>query len=146
MVNKKYNIGYTTGVFDLFHIGHLNLLRNAKEYCDFLIVGVTSDELVSYKNKSAVIPFKERIEIVENIKFVDKVVCQSDMDKMSAWNRLKFDVMFVGDDWKGTAKWNKIEASFAKVNVDIIYFPYTKGTSSTLINKTLLDLRAKSIK
>ena len=134
-------VGYTTGVFDLFHIGHLNLLRKAKEKCDILIVGVTTDELVSYKNKSAVIPFKERLEIVANIKFVDKVVPQINMDKMAVWNQLKFDVMFVGDDWKGTDKWNKIEADFAKINVDIVYFPYTKGTSSTLINKTLLDLR-----
>tara|TARA_B100000780_G_scaffold248239_1_gene193503 strand:- start:68 stop:508 length:441 start_codon:yes stop_codon:yes gene_type:complete len=141
VVSKKYKIGYTTGVFDLFHVGHLNLLKKAKEHCELLIVGVTSDELVSYKNKSAVIPFEERIEIVANIKVVDKVLCQSNMDKMSMWKHLKFDVMFVGDDWKGTDKWNKIEAMFAELNVDIVYFPYTKGTSSTLINNTLLNLR-----
>ena len=146
MVRSKNRVGYATGVFDLFHIGHLNLLRKAKEQCEILIVGVTSDELVSYKTKSAVIPFEERIEIVANIKFVDKVVCQSDMDKMSMWNRLKFDVMFVGDDWKGTDKWNNIEAIFAKVNVDIVYFPYTKGTSSTLINNTLNELRLSNAK
>lgn len=140
---KKYNVGYTTGVFDLFHIGHLNVLRNAKSYCNKLIVGVTDDELVRYKNKKSVIPFDERIEIVKHINFVDQVVCQSNMDKMSMWNKLKFDVMFVGDDWKGTDKWNKIEAQFSKINVDLIYFPYTKGTSSTLINSTLESLRKK---
>lgn len=140
---KKYNVGYTTGVFDLFHIGHLNVLRNAKSYCNKLIVGVTDDKLVRYKNKKAVIPFDERIEIVKHINFVDQVVCQSNMDKMSMWSKLKFDVMFVGDDWKGTDKWNKIEAQFSKINVDLIYFPYTKGTSSTLINTTLESLRKK---
>jgi len=138
---KKYNVGYTSGVFDLFHIGHLNVLRNAKSYCNKLIVGVTDDELVRYKNKNSVIPFIERIEIVKHIDFVDEVVCQSDMNKMSMWRKLKFDVMFVGDDWKGTDKWNDIEAQFSKINVDLIYFPYTKGTSSTLINNTLKNLR-----
>ena len=140
---KKYNVGYTSGVFDLFHVGHLNVLRNAKSYCNKLIVGVTDDELVRYKNTKSVIPFDERIEIVKHINFVDEVVCQSNMDKMSMWNKLKFDVMFVGDDWKGTDKWNKIEAQFSKINVDLIYFPYTKGTSSTLINSTLESLRKK---
>jgi glycerol-3-phosphate cytidylyltransferase len=138
---KKYNIGYTSGVFDLFHIGHLNVLRNAKTHCNKLIVGVTDDELVRYKNKKSVIPFVERIEIVKHIDFVDEVVCQSDMNKMSMWRKLKFDVMFVGDDWKGTDKWNNIEEQFSKINVDLIYFPYTKGTSSTLINSTLENLR-----
>ena len=138
---KKYNVGYTSGVFDLFHIGHLNVLRNAKTHCKKLIVGVTDDELVRYKNKKSVIPFVERIEIVKHIDFVDEVVCQSDMNKMSMWRKLKFDVMFVGDDWKGTDKWNNIEEQFSKINVDLIYFPYTKGTSSTLINSTLENLR-----
>ncbi len=135
--------GYTSGVFDLFHIGHLNLLKNAKGLCDKLIVGVTSDELVAYKNKTAVIPFAERIEIVRNIKFVDAVVPQDSMDKMDMWNRLKFDVMFVGDDWFATEKWKKFEAQFNEVGVKIIYFPYTKGTSSTLVNQILLDERDK---
>ena len=135
--------GYTSGVFDLFHIGHLNLLKNAQGLCDKLIVGVTSDELVAYKNKTAVIPFAERIEIVRNIKFVDAVVPQDSMDKMDMWNRLKFDVMFVGDDWFATEKWKKFEAQFNEVGVKIIYFPYTKGTSSTLVNQILLDERDK---
>ncbi|HCU01664.1 MAG: Glycerol-3-phosphate cytidylyltransferase [Candidatus Moranbacteria bacterium GW2011_GWE1_35_17] len=134
-------VGYTSGVFDLFHIGHLNLLRKAKSKCDKLIVGVTTDELVSYKLKKAVIPFKERIEIVKNIKYVDEVIAQENMDKMKMWKKLKFDVMFVGSDWKGTEKWKAFEEQFAEVGVKIIYFPYTKGTSSTLINETLVKLR-----
>ena len=130
-------VGYTTGVFDLFHIGHLNLLRKAKEQCDYLIVGVSTDELVSYKHKQAVIPFEERKQIVGAIKYVDKVVAQENMDKMAAWKRLHFNVMFVGDDWKGTPKWDEYERQFKEVGVEIVYFPYTKGTSSTLINQTL---------
>ena len=134
-------IGYTTGVYDLFHVGHLNLLRRAKEQCDYLIVGVTTDELVSYKHKRAVIPFEERAKIVEAIKYVDKVVPQENMNKMEAWEKYRFNVMFVGDDWKGTDKWNKIEEDLAAVGAKVVYFPYTKGTSSTLINETLLRLR-----
>lgn len=134
-------IGYTTGVFDLFHIGHLNMLKNAKSMCDKLIVGVTVDELVSYKHKKAVIPFEERLEIVRNIECVDVAIPQRTMDKFDAWQKLKFDLMFVGDDWYGTEKWKKFEEEFNKVGVRIIYFPYTKGTSSTLINKTLSMLR-----
>lgn len=137
---KKIVVGYTTGVFDLFHIGHLNILRNAKGMCDELIVGVSSDELVSYKGKQPVIPYEERAEIVRNIKCVDAVVKQEDMDKFKMWENLKFDVMFVGDDWKGTEKWNKLEQQFAEVGVKIVYFPYTKTTSSTLITKTLHSL------
>jgi len=137
-------IGYTTGVFDLFHIGHLNLLKKAKEQCDYLIVGVSVDALVAYKNKHAVIPFEERIEIVKAIRYVDEVVPQENMDKMEAWNRLHFNVMFVGDDWKGTEKWNNYEKQFDEVGVKIVYFPYTKGTSSTLINQTLETLRSNN--
>lgn len=134
-------IGYTTGVFDLFHIGHLNLLKKAKEQCDHLIVGVSTDDLVMYKHKHAVIPFEERIEIVKAIKYVDEVVPQVNMNKMEAWEKLHFNVMFVGDDWKGTPKWDAYEKQFAEVGVKIVYFPYTKGTSSTLINEVLLKLR-----
>lgn len=136
-------IGYTTGVYDLFHIGHLNLLRRAKEQCDYLIVGVTVDELVAYKHKKAVIPFNERAAIVEAIRYVDKVVPQVSMDKIQAWNEHQFDVMFVGDDWKGTDKWNAYEMEFQELGVEIVYFPYTKGTSSTLLNEALLKLREK---
>jgi glycerol-3-phosphate cytidylyltransferase len=134
-------IGYTTGVFDLFHIGHLNMLKNAKSMCDRLIVGVTTDELVSYKHKKAVIPFEERIEIVRSIKYVDAAIAQENMDKFEAWKKLKFDIMFVGDDWYNTERWNIYEEQFKSVGVRIIYFPYTKGTSSTLINDTLKKLR-----
>lgn len=135
-------IGYTTGVFDLFHIGHLNLLKNAKAMCDKLIVGVTSDELVSYKNKTAVIPFEERMEIVRNVVHVDAVVRQDSMDKMEMWTKLKFDLMFVGDDWHNTPKWDALEKDFNDVGVKIVFFPYTKGTSSTLINEILENRRS----
>jgi len=139
--DEKTMIGYTSGVYDLFHIGHLNLLKNAKGLCDKLIVGVTSDELVSYKKKKAVINHSERMEILRNIKFVDAVVPQNDMDKFKMWERLKFDVMFVGDDWFDTPKWKELDDKFKSVGVKIIYFPYTKGISSTLINETLNKIR-----
>ncbi len=138
-------LGYTTGVYDLFHIGHLNLLKNAKGMCDKLIVGVTSDKLVGYKNKRSVIPFEERMEIVRNVKFVDAVIPQEDMDKFKVWEMLKFDIMFVGDDWADSDKWKVYEAKFKEVGVRIMYFPYTKGTSSTLINETLNKLRSDGI-
>lgn len=140
---KKYKIGYTTGVFDMFHIGHLNIIKRAKEECDFLIVGVTTDDLVSYKNKQAIIPHEERMAIVESIRYVDKVVPQESMDKVSAWEQHKFDVMFVGSDWQGTEKWNRYEKDFKKLGVDIVYFPYTKGTSSTKLRETLAVLSNK---
>ena len=137
-------IGYTTGVFDLFHIGHLNILRRAREKCDKLIVGVTTDELLKvYKNKSPIIPFEERISIVKSIKYVDEVVPQENMDKLSHWDYLKFNVVFVGDDWQNTDKWNKIESDFNKIGVKVVYFPYTEGTSSTLINEILVNERKK---
>jgi len=135
---KQYKIGYTTGVFDLFHIGHLNILKRAKAQCDTLIVGVSTDELVeSYKNKQAVIPFQERIEIVEGIKYVDKVVAQHTRDKFEAWEHLLFNVMFVGDDWKGNALFNEVEGRFKTVGVDVVYFPYTKGISSTIVKEKM---------
>jgi len=139
--DEKIVVGYTSGVYDLFHIGHLNLLKNAKGLCDKLIVGVTSDELVAYKNKKAVIPHEERMEIVRNIRHVDAVVPQNDMDKFKMWQRIKFDVMFVGDDWFESEKWRALDEQFKEVGVKIIYFPYTEGTSSTLINQTLTKLR-----
>lgn len=142
MVEEKNKIiGYTTGVYDLFHIGHLNLIKNASKLCDKLIIGVTSDELVSYKNKKAIIPHDERMEIVRNIKGVDVVIPQNDMDKFKIWKKLKFNIMFVGDDWYESEKWEEYEKKFNEVGVKIIYFPYTKGTSSTLINEVLVKLR-----
>ena len=135
-------LGYTTGVFDLFHIGHLSLLRNAKSVCDKLIVGVTTDELLfHYKNKKAIIPFTERVEIVRNINCVDAVISQETMDKFCVWEKIKFDIMIVGDDWYNTPKWNEIENKFKDVGVRVVYFPYTKGTSSTIINKMIIDER-----
>jgi len=134
-------IGYTSGVFDLFHIGHLNLLRNAKGMCDKLIVGVTIDELVSYKHKKAVIPYSERMEIVRSIRYVDSVIPQAELDKFNMWKKLKFDVLFVGDDWFNTPKWEKVEVQFKKEGVRIVYFPYTKGTSSSVLNETLKKIR-----
>lgn len=134
-------IGYTTGVFDLFHIGHLNILKRAKEMCDYLIVGVSTDELVKqYKNKTPVICYEERVQIVEAIKYVDRVVPQTHRDKFAAWQEHKFDRMFVGDDWKGSPLFNELEEKFKPFGVEIIYFPYTTGTSSTLLKKTLAEL------
>ena len=144
-MNKKHIIGYTTGVYDLFHVGHVNILRRAKSMCDKLIAGVSTDELVAYKNKKAVIPFDERCEIVDSIKYVDVVVPQKSMDKFEAWSKLKFDIIFVGDDWHNTPKWNAIEKKLKEVGVKIVYFPYTKGTSSTLINNMLIEERDKLI-
>ena len=134
-------VGYTTGVFDLFHVGHVRILKNSKSLCDKLIVGVTNDELVSYKNKRSVIPFEERLQIVAACKYVDVAVEQSSMDKIEAHRRYKFDMMFVGDDWYGHEKWQSFEEEFNNLGVRIVYFPYTKSTSSTLINETLLRLR-----
>lgn len=138
---SKMIVGYTTGVYDLFHIGHLNLLKNAKGLCDKLIVGVTVDELVGYKNKHAVIPFEERIEIVRSIKYVDAAIAQEEIDKFKMWEKLHFDILFVGDDWFNSPSWKEMEEKFKSVGVRVVYFPYTKGTSSTLINNTLLNLR-----
>ncbi|MFA1820243.1 adenylyltransferase/cytidyltransferase family protein [Virgibacillus oceani] len=133
---KRYKIGYTTGVFDLFHVGHLNILRRAKEQCDYLIVGVSTDELVmEYKQREPVIPFEERKAIVEGIKHVDRVVPQINRDKFAAWEHLLFNVMFVGDDWKGDVFFNELEGKFAEVGVEIVYFPYTKGVSSTIVKE-----------
>lgn len=134
-------IGYTTGVYDLFHIGHLNLLKNAKGMCDKLIVGVTIDELVKYKGKQAMIPFEDRIEIVRSIKYVDAAVPQYDMDKLTACKKLGASFLFVGDDWYGTEKWQDYEKQFAAEGIKIVYFPYTKGISSTKINEALNAVR-----
>ena len=138
-------IGYTTGVYDLFHIGHLNLLKNAKGMCDKLIVGVTVDELVAYKGKKAMIPFEDRIEIVRSIKYVDAAVPQYDMNKLEACKKLGASYLFVGDDWYGTEKWKAYEKEFAAEGIKIIYFPYTKGISSTQISKALQAVRGHDL-
>ncbi len=144
---NKFNIGYTTGVFDLFHVGHLNILRKAKEQCNRLIVGVSTDEVVySYKKKKPIIPFYERIAIVESIKYVDEVVPQETMDKFIAWEKYKFDVLFHGDDWKGSSMYEKIEDKFNSIGVTTIYFPYTIGTSSTILGDILTTILEKGDK
>jgi glycerol-3-phosphate cytidylyltransferase len=135
---KQYKLGYTTGVFDLFHVGHLNILKKAKEQCEFLIVGVSTDELVrKYKNKQPVIPHYERMAIVEGIKYVDKVVQQTNRDKLFAWEKIRFDVMFVGDDWKGNPLFDEVETKFKSIGVNIVYFPYTQGVSSTIVKQKI---------
>lgn len=134
-------IGYTAGVYDLFHIGHLKLLKNAKGMCDKLIVGVTVDELVKYKGKEAMIPYEDRSEIVRSCKYVDAVVPQSNMDKLAMCKKLGASYLFVGDDWYGTEKWKNYEKEFAEAGIKIIYFPYTKGISSTKIREALQKVR-----
>lgn len=134
-------IGYTAGVYDLFHIGHLTLLKNAKGLCDKLIVGVTVDDLVTYKGKHSMIPFSDRIEIVRSCKYVDAAVPQYDMDKLTQCKKLGASVLFVGDDWYGTEKWKNYEKQFNEAGIRITYFPYTKGTSSTKITAALKAVR-----
>ena len=142
---KKYKIGYTSGVYDMFHIGHLNLLKKAKEQCDYLIVAVSTDELVlKEKNKKTIIPFEERVQIVEAIKYVDQVVPQFNKNKFEAWEKYKFNVMFVGDDWKGKPLFMEAEKKLAKENVDVVYFPYTKHISSTLLREKLKSKEDKT--
>lgn len=135
-INKKpqLKIGYLSGTFDLFHIGHLNLLKKAKEYCDYLVVGVHKD--ASHKNKETYIPFEERLEIVKNIKYVDKVI-QSMKEDSQVYDLIKYDFLFVGSDYKGTERFNKYEEYFEEKDVEIIYFPYTKGTSSTQLRNAI---------
>lgn len=129
-------IGYTTGVFDMFHIGHLNILKRAKEQCDYLIVGVSTDEnVLTYKNKLPVIPYEDRAAIVEAIKYVDKVVPQNSMDKFEAWEILHFNKLFHGNDWKGSNMYNEVEEKLKQVGVEVVYFEYTKGISSSILRK-----------
>lgn len=131
-------IGYTTGVFDMFHVGHLNILRRAKEQCDYLVVGVSTDELVLHdKNKTPIIPFPDRCKIVEAIRYVDKVVPQIDKNKFAAWEKLKFNKMFVGSDWQGTPQWNEFEKQFSPVGVEIVYLSHTDGISSTILREKI---------
>ena len=135
---RKYHIGYTTGVYDMFHVGHLNILKRAKEQCDYLIVGVSTDENVQqYKHKTPVIPFEHRKAIVEAIKYVDEVVPQENMDKFSAWEKYHFNALFHGDDWKGSNMYNEIEKKLASVGCDIVFLPHTDGVSSTEIVKKI---------
>ena len=136
--NKKYKIGYTSGVFDLFHIGHLNILMMSKKMCEFLIVGVNTDELVrQYKHKTPIIPYDERFSIIEAVRYVDKAVPQTSRDKVKAFEEYQFDVMFMGDDWKNTLLYIEAESELNKRGVSVVYFPYTHNTSSTLLKNVL---------
>jgi glycerol-3-phosphate cytidylyltransferase len=139
-------IGYAPGAYDLFHIGHLHLLRRAKEQCDFLIAGVVADEvLIKHKGVAPVIPLAERLEIVRNIRFVDAVHAAMTNDKIEIWKNLRFNVLFKGDDWRGTEKGDKLERNFGAVGVEVVYFPYTLSTSSSTLRKTLhsIDVLAR---
>ncbi len=131
-------IGYTQGTFDMFHIGHLNLIRNAKEQCAYLIVGVNSDELVkSYKNKIAIVPLEERLDIVRAIRYVDDVVVCTTLDKVEMQKKLHFNVIFIGDDWKGNERWKQTEIDMQKLGANVVYLPHTEGTSSTMLREKL---------
>jgi glycerol-3-phosphate cytidylyltransferase len=134
-------IGYAAGAFDLFHVGHLNILRHAKSECDFLIAGVVSDEMLRLtKGVSPVVPLAERLEIVRSIGYVDKAIAEVVPDKLETWRTLRFDVFFKGDDWRGTEKGNRLEREFAAVGVEVVYFPYTVHTSSTTLRQALQAL------
>ena len=131
-------VGYAPGVYDLFHIGHLNILRMARSRCDYLIAGVVSDEMAEIaKGRRPVVPLAERLEIVDHIRFVDQVHAEVVPDKLETWAGLRFDIFFKGDDWKGTRKGTELERRFAEVGVEVVYFPYTRETSSTILRNFL---------
>jgi glycerol-3-phosphate cytidylyltransferase len=137
-------IGYAPGAYDLFHIGHLNILKHAAENCDRLIAGVVSDEmLLRSKGRSPVIPLAERMEIVRNLRFVDEVHAEVVPDKIDTWREVGFDVIFKGDDWRGTPKGDKLERDFGAVGVRVHYFPYTMHTSSSILRKALAAIDAE---
>ncbi|WP_432146976.1 adenylyltransferase/cytidyltransferase family protein [Streptomyces sp. bgisy084] len=136
-----YRVGYAPGVYDLFHVGHLNILRHAKSQCDYLVAGVVSDEMaVEAKGQTPVIPLVERLAIVRSVQFVDAAFVETVPDKLETWQQIRFDVIFKGDDWQGTSKGDKLERDFATVGVDVIYFPYTVSTSSSLLRSVLDEL------
>lgn len=131
-------IGYTQGTFDMFHIGHLNLIRNAKRHCDYLIVGVNKDELVeSYKNKRPIIPLEERVEIVRAIRYVDEVIATDTLDKTKIWEKVHFDEIYIGDDWKGNERWEKTGKEMEQLGAKLVFLPYTKDTPSTMLREKL---------
>ena len=137
-MSKKYKVGYTTGVYDMFHIGHLNIIKRAKEQCEYLIVGVTTDELCyARKNKYSIINQHDRMEIVSSIKYVDKAVLQENMDKLSAVKKYGIDAVFVGSDWQGTPAWEKYEKEFAAEGCSVVYLQHTDGISSTILRERL---------
>lgn len=133
-------IGFTAGTFDMFHIGHLNLLKNAKKECDYLIVGVNSDELVkAYKNKDVIIPLEERLQIVQAIQYVDEAIPMDTLDKFEIWEKTHYNRLFIGSDWKGSERWMKTEKEMAEYGVKVVYLPYTQETSSTVLREKLLS-------
>ena len=133
-------VGYTTGVFDMFHIGHLNVLRRAKEHCDYLIVGVSTDENVqNYKHKLPVIKFEDRAAIISSIKYVDMVVAQENMDKFGAWEKLHFNEMYHGDDWKGSSMFNQVEQKLNAVGCRVVYLKHTDGISSSFLREKIIN-------
>ena len=133
-------VGFTQGTFDMFHIGHLNLIRNARQYCDYLIVGVNTDELVeTYKGKRTIVPFEERIAIVESIRYVDEAIMTATLDKFDVWKQRRYDLLFIGDDWKGSQRWIETEKQMSVYGVEVVYLPYTPTTSSTMIRLKLLQ-------
>lgn len=137
---KKYKIGYTDGVYDLFHVGHLNMINTAKENCEYLIVGVHGDKVVKeYKHRMPIINENDRRKIVASIKGVDKAVINRFRDKLKLWELYHFDVVFIGDDWKGTQRWNDFEKMLNKIGVDVVYVPYTKGISTTEIRQKIME-------
>ena len=141
-MEKKYKIGYTTGVFDMFHIGHLNILKRAKEQCEYLVVGVTTDELcIRRKKKTPIINEHDRMAIVEAIRYVDKVIPQIDMEKIRPVKDLGADVVFVGSDWKGSEAWKQYEKDFAQVGCEVVYLDHTDGISSTILRDILGDVK-----
>jgi len=131
-------IGYAGGAFDLFHVGHLNILKHAKSQCDYLIAGVVSDELLELtKGRRPIVPLSERLEIVRYVRFVDEAVEETLLDKLDTWRSVPFDIYFKGDDWKGTDRGRRLERAFAEVGVEVVYFPYTMSTSSTILRQAL---------
>ena len=133
-------IGYTQGTYDMFHSGHLNLIKNAKRRCDYLIVGVNTDELVeSYKNKRPIVPLEERAEIVRSIKYVDEVIITNTLDKKEIWDKIRFDEIYIGDDWKGNERWERTGKEMEALGARLVYLPYTKDTSSTMLREKLKE-------
>ena len=136
-----HTVGYAPGAYDLFHIGHLNLLRHARSRCDYLVAGVVSDEMAERaKGRPPVVPLIERLEIVRSLRFVDAAFVETVPDKLETWKQVRFDVLFKGDDWRGTEKGIRLEREFAAVGVEVVYFPYTMTTSSTQLRKALAAL------
>lgn len=139
-IKKKYKIGYTDGVYDLFHVGHLNMIQTAKQNCEYLIVGVHGDSVVEeYKHRAPIINENDRRRIIASIKGVDRAEITRFRDKLKLWELYHFDVIFIGDDWKGTDRWNRFEKVLAEVKVDVVYVPYTKGISTTEIREKIMD-------